>query len=127
MKKTVIKNLFSIDQHVELYLEIIENNLDFPLDVRRRYMRLLKYEVAKYVLRHPDAVMSDVCKRFGDPYEQNGAVLRMIEKSYTREMHKRTVLFMILTAVLIVLLVVALILAIRCYNIAEPIIEVVGI
>lgn len=107
MAKTVIKNLFNIDQHVKMYFEIIENNLDFPPDVRRRYMRFLKYEVAKYLLHHPEALMSDICKKFGDPYEQNAAVVKMIENGFARERRRRNLLFMIITFVLVVLLVIA--------------------
>lgn len=114
MKKTVIKNLFNIDQHIEMYFEIIENNLDFPPDVRRRYMRFLKYEVAKYLLHHPEALMSDICKKFGDPYEQNAAVVKMIENGFARELRRRNLLFMIITFVLVVLLVVAIGMVLHC-------------
>ena len=127
MKKTVIKNLFNIDQHIEMYFEIIENNLDFPPDVRRRYMRFLKYEVAKYLLHHPEALMSDICKKFGDPYEQNAAVVKMIENGFARELRKRNLLFMIITFVLVVLLVIAVLTAIRCYYIADPTIRVIDL
>lgn len=127
MKKTVIKNLFNIDQHIEMYFEIIENNLDFPPDVRRRYMRFLKYEVAKYLLHHPEALMSDICKKFGDPYEQNAAVVKMIENGFARELRRRNLLFMIITFVLVVLLVIAVLTAIRCYYIADPTIRVIDL
>lgn len=127
MKKTVIKNLFNIDQHIEMYFEIIENNLDFPPDVRRRYMRFLKYEVAKYLLHHPEALMSDICKKFGDPYEQNAAVVKMIENGFARERRRRNLLFMIITFVLVVLLVIAVLTAIRCYYIADPTIRVIDL
>lgn len=115
MAKTVIKNLFNIDQHVEMYFEIIENNLDFPPDVRRRYMRFLKYEVAKYLLHHPEALMSDICKKFGDPYEQNAAVVKMIENGFARERRRRNLLFMIITFVLVVLLVLAISFSVYCF------------
>ena len=127
MKKTVIKNLFNIDQHIEMYFEIIENNLDFPPDVRRRYMRFLKYEVAKYLLHHPEALMSDICKKFGDPYEQNAAVVKMIENGFARELRRRNLLFMIITFVLVVLLVLAIAFAIHCLTFNDEYIYVTSI
>ena len=107
MKKTVIRNLFSIDQHLELYFELIENNLQYPPEIRERFMRSLKADVSRFVRSHPNAVMSDVCKRFGDPYEQDKAVIKMIEKSHVRKIRKRTALFLVMTIVLVMLLVIA--------------------
>ena len=112
MKTTIIKNLFSIDQHVRLYFKIVEEHLSCPPAIRKKYLRYLRYEIARYLLRHPDALMSDVCKKFGDPYDQMPEVLKLLEKYHARELRIRTTIFLAVVAVLVVLLVVASIFAV---------------
>ena len=113
MKTTIIRNLFSIDQHVRLYFKIVEEHLSCPPAIRKKYLRYLRYEIARYLLRRPDALMSDVCKKFGDPYDQMPEVLKLLEKYHARELRRRTVLFIVIVSILAVLLAIAVIVAVH--------------
>ena len=105
MAKTVIKHLFNIDQHIELYAEIINENLQCPPEVRESYIKTLRKEMKRYIRKHPDALMGDICRRFGDPYDQREGVFKIIQKMHERAMRRRSLLFIAITAVLVVLLV----------------------
>lgn len=105
MAKTVIKHLFNIDQHIELYAEIINENLQCPPEVRESYIKTLRKEMKRYIRKHPDALMGDICRRFGDPYDQREGVFKIIQKMHERQMRKRSLLFIAITTVLVVLLV----------------------
>lgn len=120
MKKTIIRNLFSLDQHLDLYFEIIGEQLECPPNIRKKYIRHLKGEIDRYLLNHPDAMMSDICGIFGDPYEHTAAVFKMMEKNHTQELRKRTVLFLALVVVLITLLIIAVGFAVHYYYISDP-------
>ena len=108
MAKTVIKHLFNIDQHIELYAEIINENLQCPPEVRESYIKTLRKEMKRYIRKHPDALMGDICRRFGDPYDQREGVFKIIQKMHERQMRKRSLLFIAITTVLVVLLVVSI-------------------
>lgn len=105
MAKTVIKHLFNIDQHIELYAEIINENLQCPPEVRESYIKTLRKEMKRYIRKHPDALMGDICRRFGDPYDQREGVFKIIQKMHERQMRKRSLLFIAITLVLVVLLI----------------------
>ena len=108
MGKTVIRHLFNIDQHVELYADIINENLQCPPEIRARYIETLRKEMKRFMQKNPNALMSDICRKFGDPYDQREGVFKIIQKLHEQEMRKRNLLFMGIAMVLIVLLVVAI-------------------
>ena len=91
-KSKIIHYLFSLEQHLDIYYKTIEDNLICPKWVRKKFMELLKNDIADYIEENPDATMENICAVFGDPFEPNNELLRVLEREYLRKLKKRLVI-----------------------------------
>ncbi len=108
-KSKIIVGLFSLEQHLDVYYKTVEDHLECPTWVRKKYMELLKNDIADFLEMNPDATMDDVCTAFGDPFDQHNELLRRIEKEYMNRLRRRLIvcygIIGCLTIILIVLVV----------------------
>lgn len=120
VKKKVIEAVFSRDTHVEIYLKTVEENLFCAPKVRKQFMKLLRADMVDFLEHNPNSSMTDICKRFVDPYDRSDETLLEMERIYFRKIKRNMVISVILVAILSVLLVVALVFVQRYFNATAP-------
>ncbi len=107
-KSKIIYYLFSLEQHLDIYYKTIEEHLECPTWVRKKFMELLKNDIADYVDENPDATMEDICTVFGDPFEPNNELLRVLEREYLKKLKRRLVICYGLIGILTISLLVVI-------------------
>lgn len=105
-KSKIIYYLFSLEQHLDIYYKTVEEHLECPTWVRKKFMELLKNDIADYVDENPDATMEDICTVFGDPFEPNNELLRVLEREYLKKLKRRLVICYGLIGILTISLLV---------------------
>lgn len=107
-KSKIIYCLFNLEQHLDIYYKAIEGHIDCPACIRKKFMELLKNDIADYVDANPDATMEDICTVFGDPFESNNELLRVLEREYLKKLRKRLIICYGVIGGLTILLLVTL-------------------
>lgn len=115
-KSKIIVGLFSLEQHLDVYYKTVEDHLECPTWVRKKYMELLKNDIADFLEMNPDATMDDVCTAFGDPFDQHNELLRMIEKEYMNRLRRRLIVCYGLIGVLSIALAITISIVIHCMS-----------
>ena len=115
-KSKIIYYLFSLEQHLDIYYKTVEEHLECPTWVRKKFMELLKNDIADYVDENPDATMEDICTVFGDPFEPNNELLRVLEREYLKKLKRRLVICYGLIGGLMLLLIAMLIILLHYIN-----------
>ena len=126
-KSKIIVCLFNLEQHLEVYYKTIEEHLDCPSWVRKRYMMLLKNDIADYLDMNPDATMDDICQLFGDPFEPNNALLRKVEREYMARLRKQLIFCYCLIGVLSITLILMIYVLIHSLHISSLDVRVTNI
>ena len=115
-KSKIIVGLFNLEQHLDVYYKTIEDHLECPSWVRKKYMELLKNDVADFLEMNPDATMDDVCRFFGDPFDQNNELLRKVERTYFEKLRRRLIICYGLIGVLIFALILIAVILTQCLS-----------
>lgn len=104
----VLINLFGLKQKINVYLEVVNDNLLCAKPVRKRFLRMLKSNIGSFMEENPDATMDDICVAFGDPFDQKNELFEEIEQDYYKRLRKQVIACYVIIAFLLVLLLISI-------------------
>lgn len=119
----VLINLFGFKQKINVYLEVVNDNLLCAKPVRKRFLRMLKSNIGSFMEENPDATMDDICVAFGDPFDQKNELFEEIEQDYYKRLRKQVIACYVIIAVLLVMLLCAIAFAMHFFFITTPVLR----